>query len=122
LANGVGNLIARLFNSKIKYDPDCAYIDEHFIAQYRQFLARAVEHYDRCDFQQGLIAIESCVDVCNRMAPWRLSDASVVRGSVRAVLDSLLALLCPVIPDSADKLKKLDPSQQGAFPRLTASS
>jgi methionyl-tRNA synthetase len=125
LANDWGNLISRTGGMTQKYfnqrfDSGAVYSpkEQAIKDQYLELEKEATHLFDRYQFNRGLEKIFSYVGQLNKYIvesePWNLAKdpakkealAGVLKTLIRAIL-SVNVLLSPVIPDTAEKVKKI---------------
>ncbi len=125
LSNDWGNLVSRTCGMVKKYfknefDGNALYGEKEEAVKeaYLKMEKEVIELFDHYQFNRGLEKIFDCINELNRYIvtsePWKLAKseenrhllAGVLKTLIRAIL-SINTLLLPVIPETAEKVKKI---------------
>lgn len=113
----IGNLWSRVNGSKLRFDKNNHEYYGSLVDDVSGIINRTKQQYDKYDFQSGILGILEALGLCNRFVsdskPWTMSDASLVRNTIRSCLTKITPLLSPIVPKTANHLAASLLSYQG---------
>lgn len=127
LANGLGNLVARVSNLLEKNKIKTAFVADRKKALNRLEMESGLEHYQfNKTLQYIWLEVNACNEFLSSQAPWKMNDLNKIKevliGLSSRVLEIAL-MLEPFLPESSEKIIKLFTQEQVTkseilFPRL----